>query len=52
MEKTSASYQNIEMIKDINSSGEGYPGYTGEKDLINIEKTVRWIPIGDSTTYY
>ena len=52
VEKISASYQNIEMTKDINLFGEKYSGYTGEKDLANIEKAVKWTPIGNSTAYY
>lgn len=26
-----------------------YTGYMGEKNLVNIERTLRWIPINDST---
>jgi len=52
VEKISASNQNIELKKDINLFGEKYSGYTGEKDLANIEKAVKWTPIGNSTAYY
>ncbi len=44
--------QNIELTKDINLFGEKYSGYTGEKDLTNIEKAVNWSPIGSEAYPY
>ena len=52
VEKISASYQNIELKKDINLFGEKYSGYTGEKNLANIEKALKWTPIGGDTNPY
>ncbi|WP_157140226.1 hypothetical protein [Hungatella hathewayi] len=43
---------NINLTEDMDLFGEKYTGYTGEKNLANIEKALRWIPIGDSTVRY
>ena len=43
---------NIELIRDINLFGEHYTGYTGEKNLANIEKALPWYPIGNRSVPY
>ncbi|WP_138669776.1 hypothetical protein [Hungatella hathewayi] len=52
VEKISSSNQNIKLAKDINLFGEKYTGYTGEKNLANIENALKWSPIGNYSYPY
>ena len=52
IEHISSSNQNIKLAKDINLFGETYTGYTGEKNLANIENALKWSPIGNYSYPY
>ena len=52
VEHISSSNQNIKLAKDINLFGEKYTGYTGEKNLANIENALKWSPIGNYSYPY
>ena len=52
VENISSSNQNIKLAKDINLFGEKYAGYTGKKNLANIENALKWIPIGNIANPY